>query len=68
MTDLHDEVLAVTRDLGLADDDPRRTNSRASPEAVRPRPDPTVRSEGGCLQMRLPPVSWTAVALATTPA
>ena len=32
---------------------------------MRPRNDATVRVEGGCLELRLSPVSWTAVALTT---
>ena len=51
--------------LRLEADDPRRTNTAAQPDAVRPRNDPTVRVDGGCLELRLSPVSWTAVALTT---
>ena len=55
----------VAECLCLEDDDPRRTNTAAEPDAVRPRNDPTVRVEGARLQLRLSPVSWTAVALTT---
>ena len=55
----------VAECLCLQDDDPRRTNTAAKPHAVLPRNDPTVRVEGGRLQLRLSPVSWTAVALTT---
>ena len=55
--------LQVAECLRLEDDDPRRTNTAAAPRAVQPRPDPGVRVEGGCLELRLSPASWTAVAL-----
>ena len=45
--------------------DPGRTNTAAEPDAVRPRNDATVRVEGDRLELRLSPVSWTAVALTT---
>jgi len=61
------EGLQVTECLRLDDEDPRRTNTAAQPQAVRPRPDPGVRVEGGCLELRLSPASWTAVALTSDP-
>ena len=36
------------------------------PDAVRPHNDVTVRVDGGYLELRLSPVSWTAVALTTS--
>ena len=55
--------MQVAECLRLQDDDPRRANTLADPEAVQPVPDSSVRVEGGCLELRLTPVSWTAVAL-----
>ena len=49
----------------LGGDDPGRTNTALAPDAVRPRSDPRVRVERGCLELRLTAVSWTAVALTT---
>ena len=48
------------------DGDPRRTNTRSHPRAVQPRADTTAACEGGSLELRLSPVSWTALALTTT--
>ena len=59
--------LQVTECLRLEDDDPRRTNTAAEPRAVQLRPDPDIRVEGGCLELRLSPASWTAVALTSDP-
>ena len=59
--------LQVTECLRLEDDDPRRTNTAAHPRAVQLRPDPGIRVEGGCFELRLGPASWTAVALTSTP-
>jgi alpha-N-arabinofuranosidase len=59
--------LQVSECLRLDDEDPRRTNTAAHPRAVQPRPDPEVRVEGGCLELRLSPASWTAVALTCDP-
>ncbi len=59
--------LQVSECLRLEDDDPRRTNTAAHPDAVQLRPDPDVRVEGGCVELRLSPASWTAVALTSTP-
>jgi len=55
----------VAECLRLEDSDPRRTNTAAEPDSVRPRSDPTARVERGYLELRLSPVSWTAVALTT---
>ncbi len=57
----------VTECLRLEDEDPRRANTRDEPDAVTPRPDPSPRVEGGCLELRLTPVSWTAVSLTVPP-
>ena len=56
----------VAECLRLEDDDPSRTNTAAEPDAVRPHNDVTVRVDGGYLELRLSPVSWTAVALTTS--
>ncbi len=56
----------VAECLRLEDDDPSRTNTAAEPDAVRPHNDATVRVDGGYLELRLSPVSWTAVALTTS--
>ena len=56
----------VVECLRLEGEDPYRTNTAAEPDAVRPRTDPDVRAETGYLDMRLSPVSWTAVVLART--
>lgn len=53
----------VAECLRLEDEDPRRANTRENPTAVQPRADPTPRVDGGCLELRLRPVSWTAVSL-----
>lgn len=58
--------LQVTECLRL-DGDPRRTNSAAAPHAVQPRTDPDVHVDGGRLDLRLTPASWTAVALTCEP-
>ena len=55
--------LRVTECLRLDDADPRRTNTAAEPHAVQPRPVTGIHVEGGCLELRLTPASWTAVAL-----
>ena len=69
------ESVALTVDLGtlgevsvlethtLADDDVYAKNTLAEPERVAPRPNDTVRVDGGELTVTLPPVSWTAIAL-----
>ncbi|MFL6170583.1 MAG: alpha-N-arabinofuranosidase [Ornithinibacter sp.] len=59
--------LQVRECLRLADDDPRRANTAQRPDAVQPHRDPDVRVERGRLELRLSPVSWTAVALTSSP-
>ena len=59
--------LQVAECLRLEDDDPRRTNTAAQPDAIQLRPDPAVRVEGGRVELRLSPASWTAVALTSDP-
>ena len=56
----------VVECLRLDGEDPYLTNSAERPDAVRPRTDPDVRVETGYLDIRLSPVSWTAVVLART--
>ena len=51
----------------LADDDPYATNTMSDPERVRPRANATAGlADDGLLTVELPPVSWTAVALAAS--
>ena len=69
------EPVTLTVDLGslgevsvlethtLADEDVYATNTLAEPERVAPRPNDTVRIDGGELAVTLPPVSWTAISL-----
>jgi alpha-N-arabinofuranosidase len=59
--------LQVSECLRLQDDDPRRANSQSEPSAVQPRHDPSVRLEGGSVQLELSPASWTAIALTASP-
>jgi alpha-N-arabinofuranosidase len=59
--------LQVTECLRLEGDDPRLANTAAHPNAVRLRSDPDVRADGGRLELRLSPASWTAVALSSHP-
>ena len=42
-------------------------NTAAQPDAVPAPGRHRVRVDGGCLELRLPPVSWTAVALTSPP-
>lgn len=46
------------------DEDPRRVNTLAEPEAVTPRTNDGAHVADGILYITLPPISWTAVALA----
>ncbi len=57
---LHD----VTEALTLADEDHYARNTREQPERVQPQPNPTARLADGVVTIELPPVSWTALALA----
>ncbi|WP_350347499.1 alpha-N-arabinofuranosidase [Agromyces sp. G08B096] len=70
-----DEALTLTIDIAslgdvsvleshtIADDDVYAKNTLAEPERVAPRPNDSVRIEGGELTITLPPVSWTALSL-----
>ncbi len=57
-------VTTVEEALTLADDDRLAVNSAAQPDRVVPREAPGVRLEDGKLTITLPPISWTALALA----
>ena len=57
----------VTECLRLEGEDPRRANTREQPSAVQPRTDSSLQVDGGCLELRLLPVSWTAVSLTVPP-
>ena len=59
---------AVRECLQLADPDPRVVNTAVAPDRVRPRRVPSAQVVRGCVQLRLPAVSWTAVDLSTDPA
>lgn len=48
----------------LADDDIHAKNTLEDPERVAPRTNDSARLEDGALTITLPPVSWTAIALA----
>jgi alpha-N-arabinofuranosidase len=56
----------VTEYVRLDGEDPYRSNTVSEPDAVQPRPGDLPTVEGGCLEVRLPPVSWSAVALAAS--
>jgi alpha-N-arabinofuranosidase len=55
--------VSVLETHALADDDVYAKNTLAEPERVAPRPNDSVRIEGGELTITLPPVSWTALSL-----
>ncbi len=57
-------VTAVTEATGIWDDDVYATNTLEHPERVTPRANTTATVSDGTLTVTLPPVSWTAVALA----
>jgi alpha-N-arabinofuranosidase len=48
----------------LADEDIYAKNTLADQDRVRPAPNESARIENGTLTIELPPVSWTAIALA----
>lgn len=56
-------ALDVLESHTLADDDVYARNTLAEPERVAPRPNGSVRLDGGALTVTLPPVSWTALSL-----
>jgi alpha-L-arabinofuranosidase len=60
-------LTAVLEQSSLHDDDIRAVNTLSDPRRVRPRSDTTAVLDGGSLRIDLPPVSWTALSLATTP-
>jgi alpha-N-arabinofuranosidase len=72
-----DEAVTVTVDVAslgavelveshtLADADVYAKNTLDDPERVAPRPNDSIRILGGELTVTLPPVSWTALALAS---
>jgi alpha-N-arabinofuranosidase len=57
-------VTTVEEALTLADDDRLAVNSATEPDRVVPREAEGVRLEDGKLTISLPPISWTALALA----
>lgn len=54
----------VAEAVTLAEADPHAANTSDAPDTVRPRANETVQLSDGTLTLTLPPVSWTAVALA----
>lgn len=54
----HEELLAV---------DSGATNTEAHPDAVRPRLNPSTRTDGTAATMVLPPLSWHCVRLTASP-
>ena len=57
-------VSTITETVAVWDDDLTAANTLAEPDRVRARTNDTARLAGGRLRIELPPVSWTAVALA----
>jgi alpha-N-arabinofuranosidase len=55
--------LAVAEHWVVAEDDPYRTNTRAEPDRVVPRPGSGAEVRDGRLTVGLPAVSWSAVRL-----
>lgn len=51
----------------LHDDDPLARNTATRPDRVTPRPGAGARVESGTVTLSLPPASWTALTLDTTP-
>jgi alpha-N-arabinofuranosidase len=49
----------------LADDDPNATNTLENQERVAPAPNRSARIDDNVLTIELPPISWTALRLAT---
>ncbi len=56
----------VSEALTLTDDDVYATNTMDDPDRIVPRPNTTVRLDGGRLTVTLPPVSWTVLTLSTS--
>ncbi|HET7397089.1 MAG TPA: alpha-N-arabinofuranosidase [Intrasporangium sp.] len=52
--------------LRLADDDPRAVNTIDEPDRVGVHVDSGAHVQDGCVSLRLPPVSWTALDIRTT--
>jgi len=57
-------VCVVNECTTLADDDPFATNTLAQPERVTPHANTSATLTNGLVSVVLPPVSWTALALA----
>jgi alpha-L-arabinofuranosidase len=51
--------------ITLADDDPNAANTLEQPNRVAPSPDQSARIDDNVLTVELPPISWTALRLAT---
>ena len=57
-------ALRIAETHTLADDDPFAANTLEDQERVAPAANDSARLEDGVLTIELPPVSWTAIALA----
>ena len=58
---------SVVEAVSLSDGDRFAVNTADQPDRVVPRPNDTVRLDGGRVTVTLPPVSWTALQLSTSP-
>ncbi|WP_210507242.1 alpha-N-arabinofuranosidase [Naasia sp. SYSU D00057] len=58
------DVTTIGEALTLADSDPHAANTTEEPTRVGLRENPSATLADGVLELTLPPVSWTAVALA----
>jgi alpha-L-arabinofuranosidase len=55
----------VVESITLAEDDSNATNTLQQPNRVAPSPNQSARIEDNMLTIELPPISWTALRLAT---
>ena len=55
----------VVESITLAEDDSNATNTLAQPNRVAPSPNQSARIDDNVLTVELPPISWTALRLAT---
>jgi alpha-L-arabinofuranosidase len=51
--------------ITLSDDDSNATNTLEQPNRVTPSPNQSARIDDNVLTVELPPISWTALRLAT---
>jgi alpha-N-arabinofuranosidase len=55
----------VVESTTLAEDDSNATNTLEQPNQVAPSPNQSARIDDNVLSVELPPISWTALRLAT---